>query len=421
MSGRRVKRSIDHLFREQAGQVVATLTRIFGPEHLELAEEVVQDAFIRALKTWPFHGIPDNPRAWILKVARHRALDQLRRLGVWRRKRALIEQSLAGEAGGNRDQHAFAGELSDDRLRLVFLCCHPALNRDAQVALTLKTACGFGSGEIARAFLVRESTVKQRLVRGKARLRQQCISFEIPSPDQLPDRLGAVMEVLYLMFNEGYAAYQGDQLVRIDMCHEAMRLGELLAAESVVDNHSLRALLALFYFQASRLPAREGVDGEVLRLIDQDRSCWDRALIKRGLVHLQRATGANAVSAYHLQADIASCHVAAADYSSTDWQRIVSAYDRLMQLDPSPVVALNRAIALAEFDGPEAGLAALDALDGEAPPLARYYPFFVTRGELLLRVGRTREAAACFRHAIGLTQSRAIQRELTRRFDNIEQ
>ncbi len=410
---------VDHLFRRQSGRLIATLTRIFGPAHMDLAEEVVQEALIAALKTWPFAGVPDNPAAWLRTVARHRALDAIRRDARLGQLRGEIETHFAvltldGAANSGKAGPTLDNEPSDDQLRLMFTCCYPAIPPEARVALTLKAVCGFGTAEIARAFLISEPTVAQRLVRAKRRIRDAGIAYEVPGGQALTARLDAVLDVIYLMFNEGYLRHRGDDLVSTDLCHEAIRLAAMLTATPVTDTPVTHALLAFLMFQAARLPARTDGAGDVLLLAEQDRDAWDRDLIRAGHGHLEQAMGAGRLSAYHLEAGIAACHVSAATDGDTDWSHILSLYTLLLELRPSPVVALNRAVAVAMVDGPAAGLAAIETIKDD-PALAAY-PFLpATRGELFLRAGDHTAAAACFRDALSAAQNAAQRRLMMRK------
>lgn len=422
--------------------MVAALTRSLGPAWLPLAEEAVQDALLQALKRWPFHGVPDQPGAWLYRVARNRALDRLRRDASFRGKEEAVRRSLLDAAPPDPEAGArLPGEVTDDQLRLIFLCCHPELPRDGRVALTLKTVAGFSVGEIARAFLVRGTTVAQRLVRAQRRIRRREIPFEMPDPEQLPERLDAVLEVLYLFFNEGYSAAGGDALVRADLCAEALRLTEHLAGylesreEAFVEEEVRReagacgekdderglttgaaahALAALLCFQSSRLPARADERGDPVLLGEQDRRRWDQRLVQRAFAHLERAASGRRLTAYHLQAAIAAEHATAESLDATDWPAILRLYDQLHTLNPSPIVALNRAVALARVDGPAAALAALDALTDE-PAVAHYYLFHATRGELLRQLHHPTQAATAYRRALECSMSEPEARFLRRR------
>lgn len=407
-----VQRSIDHLFRRSAGQMVATLARVFGLRHLDAVEDSVQDALVQALRRWPFGGVPDKPEAWLMRVARNRMIDRLRRGGAWEEKARLLGPAAAEEPA----THAawFTGELADDQLRMIFACCHPAVPRTGQLALTLKTVGGFSTAEIARAFLTREATVAQRLVRAKRRLKERGVELEVPAPAELPDRLDAVLEAIYLMFNEGYGAGAGSELVRTDLCHEAIRLLELLGEHPGTDTPRTHALAALACFQASRLDQRVDAAGEIVLLPEQDRSRWDGGLIAAGVEHLRRSAHGDDFSTYHLEAEIASCHALAPSWPETDWRRLLRAYDELLERAPSPVTALNRAVALAEVEGPEAALSALEPLS-EMSGLEDYYPYWATRGEMLRRAGRDEEAKHAFRRAQGLEASAPVKRFLMRR------
>ncbi len=410
-----VRAVADLLFRRRAGQLTATLVRVLGVQHLDLVEDVVQDAFVQALRKWPISGLPENPAGWILAVAKNRAMDLLRRQGRWAEKRDELERSILPEpASAQAPSVYFSEEIEDDELRLIFAMCHPALSVDAQVALTLKTVGGFGTTEIARAFLTGKSTVAQRLVRAKRALRDGLITLEIPGANEMPERLDAVFEVLYLMFNEGYSATTGADLVRADLCNEAIRLAELLAASSQVGGPKSHALAALFLFQAARLPARIARGGDLLPLDAQDRSRWNRHLIRRALEHHRRSAAGNEVSAYHLQAEIASCHTLASRFEDTEWGRILHCYDQLSELDASPVVALNRVVAVAHVRGAEAGLRALYPLK-EEESLQSYHALFAVEAELLWRVGRTSEARCAVTAAVALAQSVPVRTYLERR------
>jgi RNA polymerase sigma factor (sigma-70 family) len=408
---------VDHLFRREAGRMIAALTRAFGPENLDLAEDVVQEALIQALRTWPFRGVPDQPAAWLIQVAKNRALDLLRRNSNLAGK----EQSIRGwvEALSPTGGTAPDEEELDDQLRMIFICCQPAVPKEARVALTLKTVGGFGVPEIARAFLAKEATIAQRLVRAKHKIREIRPPFAVPPPDELPEALDAVLEVLYAMFNEGHMAGSGAELVRRDVCLEAVRLARLVAEHPGLDTPKAHALAALLLLQASRLSTRLDADGNLLLLQDQDRSLWHREMLTAGFAHLENAARGSDLSVYHLEAGIAVCHATATTWEETDWPHILRLYDALLERKPSPVVALNRAVALAQVEGPHAGLAALEPLR-EDPALTGYLPLHATRGELLARSGDREEAAVAFRTALDLEAPEPVRRSLESRLRQID-
>ena len=399
---------VDHLFRRSAGRLVSSLTRALGPARLDLAEEVVQDALLKALQTWPFQGVPANPEAWLYRVARNRALDLLRREG-------RVEEAAAPERLAALSPPSPGIPAGDDELIMVFMCCHPSLSFDARVALTLRTVGGLSTDEIAAAFLAPRGTIQQRIVRAKRLLAERRISLEIPDGALLTDRRSSVMAVLYLMFNEGYAATEGDALVRSDLCGEAIRLGRLLADHPEWGSPEVDALLALFLFQASRLAARSGEDGSLILLQDQDRSRWDRALMVEGFRRMERAAQADRVSRYHLEAGIAAGHAAAAHWDDTDWPRILDLYDLLDTMAPSPVVALNRAVAVAMAHGAEGGLVVLDRIDPATLP--GFYLLPATRGHLLAMAGRPDEASVELRRALMACRNASVRAYLTRRLE----
>ena len=394
--------------------MVATLARIFGLAHLSLAEDVVQEAFVSALKTWPFKGTPRHPKAWILRVARNRALDVIRRQENWKDKAVELGHSLDTLARSKpKVEGGFLQEVEDDQLRLIFACCHPRIPRDAQVAMTLKTAGGFSVSEIARAFLARPAAIAQRLVRAKRQLREGEVDLALPAPAQLPARREAVLEVLYLMFNEGYSALEGEALVRQDLCQEALRIARLLADHPTAGGPEVHAAAALFAFQSARLSTRADSAGDLLLLSEQDRRRWDPALIRAGLLHLERAAAGDRVTTYHLEAEIASHHTLARSYEATDWPAILDCYDALMALNPSPVVAVNRAVVLGQVEGAGAALKVVAALK-DHPALRDYYPLHATLGQLYRQSRRQREARHHFERALELTASEPVRRFLLR-------
>lgn len=407
---------LEHLFRHEAGKMVSTLTRIFGVEHLKLAEDVVQEALVKALQTWPYYGIPRNPAAWITQVSKNLALDVIRREKVFRNKEVAISRFTdQGSAGSNgQDSVFFEDEIRDDSLWMMFMCCHPLLPQEAQVALALKTLCGFSPGEIARAFLTSESAIAKRLTRAKQKIREASIPFELPTGEELTKRLDGVLQTVYLLFNEGYKASGGKNLIRGELCHEAVRLGSLLAEHAAGNRSRSHALLALMLLNGARLPARVDTDGNILRLKEQDRSCWDQAMIARGLYHLMQSTEGDEVSEYHVQAAITACHCAAKDYESTDWPRILSLYDLLIEIDDSPVVALNRAVAVANVHGPRAGIEAVEAIRNREQ-LNSYYLLYAVLGEFEALLNNPKAASDYFRKALELATIESERKFLLKR------
>lgn len=409
-----VRGLVDHLFRHRAGQMVATLTRILGSEHLSLAEEVVQDAMISAMQVWPMRRIPDDPGAWLFQTARNRALDHLRRNASFREKEPQIVAAF--DRTPSIDDPSFAHEFRDDQIRMMLMCCHPSIAEESRVALTLKTVGGFSVPEIARAFLAREETIAQRLVRAKRQIREEGIRMEMPSRDEMRERLESVLKVLYLLFNEGYNAHSGDELIRLDLCDEAIRLTRIVAAHPTGGGSAVHALLALMLLQAGRLPARVDAAGDLATLAEQDRALWDRKRLTEGFRELGRAATGDTITAYHVEAAIAACHSAATDFESTDWPRLVRLYDELLTIKPSPVVALNRAVALAMADGPAAGIAAVEQI-ATHNSLRDYLPLAATLGELWFLAGDPVRAAEHFGRALELPASTPEKRFLLRKLE----
>lgn len=415
-----ISRLAEHLFRHEAGKLVSVLTGIFGIERLQLAEDVVQEALIKAFQTWPYYGVPKNPAAWLTQTAKNLALDLIRREKLFLEKQPQIISTIEHWSDASEDHSpAFENEIKDDRLRLMFACCHPSLPQEAQTALALKTLGGFGTAEIASAFLTTEAAVAKRLTRARERIREMRIPLEIPQGEELSARLESVLQTLYLLFNEGYKASTGDRLVREELCQEAIRLAELLADHPVGNQPRTHALLALMWLNSARLPARTDASGNMLRLRDQDRSAWNSGMIARGLAHLGQSACGDELTAYHLQAGVAACHCTAPDYAATDWPRILSLYDRLVQIDDSPIVALNRAVAVAEVHGPAAGLDAIEEMPNRQS-LDSYYLLYAVLAELELQMNRRHAAAEHLRKAIALTPLASEQALLTRRLQQCE-
>ncbi len=407
-----VRQLVEHLFRRQYGRMVARLVRILGPPQLSLAEEVVQEALMAALQTWPFRGVPDQPEAWLVRVARNRALDVLRRRENFRRKEQEVRLQLEDFALlGSHDSRRIESESWDEQLQMMFLCCRPELPAESSVALILKTVCGFGVSEIARAFLSRPDAVAQRLVRAKRRLREAKVRFEMPPSTQLEERLDLVLAALYLMFHEGYWPHQGAEVVREEMLREALRLGQGLAANPQTSSPRVCALVALMCFLAARVPARLQISGELQLLADQDRQLWDRALTAQGFSYFERSMRGEQESPYHLQAAIAALHASAPDYASTDWPAICRLYDRLLEVQPSAIVRLNRCVAVSFLQGPRAGLRCLESLSDE-PSLRRYHLLPAVRGALCLQLGEWERAAGCYREALACACSETERRFL---------
>jgi RNA polymerase sigma factor (sigma-70 family) len=409
-----VSQLVEHLFRQEAGKMVATLTKIFGIEHLSLAEDVVQEALVRALQTWPFYGVPQNPSAWIMRASRNLALDVVRRRKVFQTKQEEIIRLMDRETGGADEAIFSEEEIRDDRLRLMFVCCHPAIPADAQVALALKSLCGFGVTEISRAFLTSDAAIAKRITRAKQKIRQARIPFEIPSGKELAERLESVLQSLYLLFNEGYKASTGDNLVREDLCDEAIRLAELLVQHPAGNQPRTHALLALMLLNASRIPTRVDTEGNLLRLKEQDRTRWDQQMISRGMFHFAQSAAGDELSEYHLQAGIAACHCTAKDYKSTDWRQILSLYDRLTEFDQSPIVALNRAVAFAKIHGPQAGITAVSAIRN-SQTLKSYYLLYAVLGEFESQLDHQKAAAEHFRRSFELAETKSERAFLLKR------
>ena len=392
---------VDSLYRVDSRRILATLIRLLGD--FDLAEEAMHEAFATALSLWPTSGVPDNPRPWLISTARFKAIDTLRRRARFDASQDELARYLEAQLRSTERSNE-EDALQDDRLRLIFTCCHPSLAPDARVALTLREVCGLTTEEIASAFLTTPRTLAQRIVRAKAKIRETQIPYEVPTPQELPERLGGVLQVVYLVFNEGYSAAAGAEVTRGELTGEAIRLGRLLTA--LQPEPEVIGLLALMLLQESRHAARKSPTGELILLENQDRSLWNREQIAEGVALLECALKSRRFGSYTLQAAIAAVHAQAESVAATDWRQIVALYDQLLLIQPSPVVQLNRAVAIAMRDGPEAGLAHIDAVlgHGESGELANYYLAHSARADMCRRLGRTAEARSSYEKALALTQ-----------------
>jgi RNA polymerase sigma-70 factor, ECF subfamily len=411
-ASRDLRETIDEIYRVESRRVLATLIRLLGD--FDLAEEALHEAFTTALEQWAREGLPKNPRTWLVSVGRFKAVDNIRR-------RARFDSSLAQIASefGPGTENPFEvddEDIEDERLRLIFTCCHPAISPDAQIALTLRTVCGFTTEEIAHAFLTPPPTIAQRIVRAKSKIRDAHIPYEVPSHADLPDRLDSVLHVIYLVFNEGYSASFGNSLTRHDLSSEAIRLGRLLVA--LLPEPEAIGLLALMLLQESRRAARSSPTGELILLNEQDRTLWDRTQITEGLGLIQQALASRRFGPYTIQAAIAAVHARAITADATDWSQIVALYDILIQADPSPIIELNRAVAVAMRDGPEAGLVIIDAILARGD-LGDYHFIHSARGDLCRRLGKKLEARASYERALELSQQKSEREFLERRLNEL--
>lgn len=409
----RVNESIDHLFRHHAGQMVSVLCRIFGFERIDLIEDSVQDALVSALRRWPFSGTPDNPTAWLIQTAKHRLIDRLRHES----RSGSIDDTFDLVDTTNETPVFFPAELAEDQLRMIFACCHPSIPPDSQVALTLKIVGGFSVAEIAAAYLANGDAIAKMLTRAKSRLREASVQPDIPVANDISTRLDAVLKVLYLMFNEGYGASGGDELIRRDLCFEAIRLAEVLSTHVVTASPKTHAATALFCFQASRLPARTDHAGELILLADQDRTVWDKRLIGHGLRHLKLAGSGRELTTFHLEAEIAATYTLAESFDATDWDRILECYDLLQSLGYSGVAELNRIVVLSRLNGSANALAALERMENKS--IRRYNLFHITRGYLLAELNDPHSAADAFTTALALTGNEAVRRFIERKLDEL--
>lgn len=417
-SGRSAGEVADHLFRHESAKVVATLTAHLGTHRLELVEDVVQEALLRALQTWSYHGIPENPAAWLTQVAKNLAINALRREQRWQDK----QEGIATEKDRWLSTPSTSGEeesIVDDTLRMMFVCFHPELSAEAQTALALRTLCGFSPTEIAAAFLTSEAAIAKRLVRARQRIRELALPFEVPEPQSLAQRLTGVLQTLYLLFNEGYKASSGDRLVRDDLCHEAIRLVTLITQHPATQEPRAFALLALMEFGAARLHTRVDDAGQLLRLHEQNRGVWNQRMIESGIAHLHRAAQGESLSVYHLEASIAATHCLAKDDATTDWSRILSLYDALLLLNNSPVTAMNRTVAVARVYGAQAALQALETIDRRAV-LETSHLYHTIYGTYAAELGRKEDAISHFRQAHGLAVLNPEREFIARRISELD-
>ncbi len=433
-----IRELLDSLYRVESGRILATLIRLLGD--FDLAEEAMHEAFAAALSLWPASGVPGNPRPWLISTARFKAIDTLRRRARFDASQDELARHLetqwSSAEGSNQDgsleQHLLENDrLEDDRLRLIFTCCHPSLAPEARVALTLREVCGLTTEEIAKGFLTTPRTLAQRIVRAKAKIREERIPYEVPTPQELPERLGAVLQVIYLVFNEGYSAAAGAEVTRAELTGEAIRLGRLLMELPLTElgpEPEVLGLLSLMLLQESRRAARSSPSGELILLENQDRSLWNREQIAEGVALLEKAMKSGQTSrrfgSYTLQAAIAAVHAEAESVAATDWRQIVALYDQLLRIQPSPVVELNRAVAIAMRDGPEAGLAHIDAVlehsSGKQGELANYYLAHSARADMYRRLGRAAEARASYEKALALTQQEPERQFLQERIRQLK-
>jgi RNA polymerase sigma-70 factor (ECF subfamily) len=414
----RIRELLDSLYREDSGRILATLIRLLGD--FDLAEEAMHEAFAAALSLWPSSGVPGNPRPWLISTARFKAIDTLRRRARFDASQDELVRYI--EAQGSWDEGSSADGsldefLEDDRLRLIFTCCHPSLAPEAHVALTLREVCGLTTEEIAKAFLTTPRTLAQRIVRAKAKIREDRIPYEVPTPQELPERLGAVLQVIYLVFNEGYSAAAGAEVTRAELTGEAIRLGRLLMV--LKPEPEIMGLLALMLLQESRRAARTSPTGELILLENQNRTLWNKEQIAEGVALLEKALNSRRFGPYTLQAAIAAVHAEAESVAATDWRQIVALYDQLLRIQSSPVVQLNRAVAIAMRDGPEAGLAHIDTVL-EHGELANYYLAHSARADMYRRLGRTSEARASYEKALALTQQEPERQFLQERIRQLK-
>jgi RNA polymerase sigma factor (sigma-70 family) len=411
---------IDHLFRHEAGKLVSVLTRLFGPHNLELAEDIVQDTLIKAMENWKINGIPQNPSGWLFTTARNKTLDVIRRERHHKEFATEVSTLLKSEytAGETIRQWVNEDDIEDEQLRMMFVCCTPSLPEEAQVAIILKTLCGFSVSEIANAFLTNEENITKRLYRSRQQFRDEKITFALPGRNQILQRLDGVLTAIYLLFNEGYNSTHHDSLIRKDLVEESLRLGKMIADHPLTCQPESLALLALLCFHASRLDGRVDIDGNKLVLRDQDRSLWDQKLLNIGIIYLRRASNGDKISSYHIEAAIAYEHCIAASYDTTDWKAILQLYDLLYKRKPDPLIALNRLIVLAEIEGPSVALEQAEYLP-HRDALDSYYLYPASLGEWHSKTGKTEQAKKYFLMAIELTESKIEKQLLEKKINSL--
>jgi len=405
-------RLVDHLFRHEAGKMVSVLTRVFGLDHIEVAEDIVQDTFLKALQQWSFHNIPENPRAWLYKVAKNGAIDILRRNKYTDEYKSELNYLLKSEwtLSSSVNNLFLDSEIQDSQLRMIFTCCYPELTPESQIALTLKTLCGFSVKEIAKALLTTESNINKRLFRAKQKIKELDLSYVLPGPKDIQKRLEVVYKVIYLIFNEGYNSSSENMLIRKDLCSEAIRLAEILTENENGRNTATFALLALMYLHFARLDSRIDSEGRILLLKEQDRTLWNKELIGTGLEYLSDASTGDYLSEYHLEAGIAAFHATARSFEDTDWRNILGLYELLIKIDPNPVKILNRAIVIGQLEGPEKAIRELKNIK----ELENYYLYHTAFAEFYFLSNRFNDSLVHFKKALALTQSK-VERELINR------
>jgi RNA polymerase sigma factor (sigma-70 family) len=419
-----ISQLVDHLYRHEAGKLVAVLTRVFGPANIELAEDVVHDSLIEAIRNWPYKGLPADPSAWLYKVAKNKALNILNQEKYKRQYAAQAAFQQQTEWPNHSGDLLFSEHhVQDDQLRMIFTACHPALSKDSQVALTLKTLCGFSIPEIAHAFFTTEDTINKRLVRARQKIREAQLPFEVPSATEMEGRLDAVLETIYLVFNEGYSASSGNEVIRYELCEEAIRLAEMIAVHPAIkDKSNVNALLALMLLNASRFTSRTDKEGNILTLAQQDRKQWSPLLMQKGFAYLEKSTLDNIISVYHIMAAISAHHCASPDFDSTDWKGILNLYDHLLLIDRSPLVRLNRAVPLAKVAGVQKAIEELEQLKNDVS-FTSYHLLYATEGEFYFELENYLKAAEAFQKAIAYSPLQAekelLQKKLERCLEKV--